>query len=48
MITAAVLGVLFVPVFFVSVRRLLGDPLDGPRRKAKDAQPSSPLPGGME
>jgi multidrug efflux pump len=48
MITAAVLGVLFVPVFFVSVRRLLGDPLDGPRRKPKDAIPSSPMPGGME
>ncbi|HTC44427.1 MAG TPA: multidrug efflux RND transporter permease subunit [Steroidobacteraceae bacterium] len=48
MITAAVLGVLFVPVFFVSVRRLLGDPLDGPRRKPKDATPSSPMPGGME
>jgi multidrug efflux pump len=48
MITAAVLGVLFVPVFFVSVRRLLGDPLDGPRRKPKDALPSSPMPGGME
>jgi multidrug efflux pump len=48
MITAAVLGVLFVPVFFVSVRRLLGDPLDGPRRKPKDPTPSSPMPGGME
>ena len=48
MITAAVLGVLFVPVFFVSVRRLLGDPLDAPRRKPKDATPSSPMPGGME
>jgi multidrug efflux pump len=48
MITAAVLGVLFVPVFFVSVRRLLGDPLDGPRRQPKDATPSSPMPGGME
>ena len=48
MITAAVLGVLFVPVFFVCVRRLLGDPLDGPRRTPKDAQPSSPMPGGME
>jgi multidrug efflux pump len=48
MITAAVLGVLFVPVFFVSVRRLLGDPLDGPRRQPKDAIPSTPMPGGME
>ena len=48
MITAAVLGVLFVPVFFVCVRRLLGDPLDGPRRKRKNATPSSPMPGGME
>ncbi|MEJ0008545.1 MAG: efflux RND transporter permease subunit [Steroidobacteraceae bacterium] len=48
MITAAVLGVLFVPVFFVSVRRLLGDPLDGPRRRGKNETPSSPLPGGME
>jgi multidrug efflux pump len=48
MITAAVLGVLFVPVFFVSVRRLLGDPLDGPRRRPKDAIPPSPMPGGME
>jgi multidrug efflux pump len=48
MITAAVLGVLFVPVFFVSVRRLLGDPLDGPRRRRKNELPSSPMPGGME
>ncbi|HTV77422.1 MAG TPA: multidrug efflux RND transporter permease subunit [Steroidobacteraceae bacterium] len=48
MVTAAVLGVLFVPVFFVCVRRILGDPLDGPRRKPKDAIPSSPMPGGME
>jgi multidrug efflux pump len=48
MITAAVLGVLFVPVFFVCVRRLLGDPLDGPRRTPKDAMHSSPMPGGME
>jgi multidrug efflux pump len=48
MITAAVLGVLFVPVFFVSVRRLLGDPLDGPRREHKSALPSSPMPGSME
>ena len=48
MITAAVLGVLFVPVFFVCVRRLLGDPLDGPRRQPKDAVPSAPMPGGME
>jgi hypothetical protein len=37
-----------VPVFFVSVRRLLGDPLDGPRRERKNALPSSPMPGGME
>ncbi|HEX3838860.1 MAG TPA: efflux RND transporter permease subunit, partial [Steroidobacteraceae bacterium] len=48
MLTAAVLGVLFVPVFFVSVRRLLGDPLDGPRHKRKNELPSSPMPGGME
>ncbi len=48
MLTAAVLGVLFVPVFFVSVRRLLGDPLDGPRREPKNALPSAPMPGGME
>ena len=48
MLTAAVLGVLFVPVFFVCVRRVLGDPLDGPRRKPKDATPSSPMPAGME
>jgi multidrug efflux pump len=48
MVTAAVLGVLFVPVFYVAVRRLLGDPLDGPRRKPRDVVPSSPVPGGME
>jgi multidrug efflux pump len=48
MLTAVVLGVLFVPVFFVSVRRLLGDPLDGPRRERKNALPSAPMPGGME
>jgi multidrug efflux pump len=48
MLTAAILGVLFVPVFYVSVRRLLGDPLDGPRRKPRSALPPSPMPGGME
>jgi hypothetical protein len=40
--------VLFVPVFFVCVRRLLGDPLDGPRRKPKEVVPPSPMPGSME
>ena len=29
MVGAALLGVLFVPVFFVVVRRLLGDKTDG-------------------
>ena len=48
MLTAAVLGVLFVPVFYVSIRRLLGDPLDGPRRRPRGALPPSPMPGGME
>ena len=30
MLSAAVLGVLLIPVCYVAVRRLLGDPLDGP------------------
>ena len=37
MLTAAVLGVLFVPVFYVALRRVLGDPLDGPQRRRADA-----------
>lgn len=32
MLTAALLGVMFVPVFYVLVRRLMGDPLDGPQK----------------
>jgi len=42
MVTAAVLGVLFVPVFYVAVRRLLGDPLDGPARHSGAAGAAPP------
>jgi multidrug efflux pump len=34
MLSAVVLGVLLVPVFYVAVRRILGDPLDGTRPDA--------------
>jgi len=34
MVGATLLGVLFVPVFFVVVRRLLGDKTDGQEPKA--------------
>ena len=47
MLTAAVLGVLFVPVFYVALRRLLGDPLDEPQRE-RLAPPPAPLPTGNE
>ena len=48
MLAATLMAIFFVPLFFVSVRRLLGDPLDGPRQKPKNLLPSSPMPGGME
>jgi multidrug efflux pump len=38
MVGATVLGVLFVPIFFVVVRRLLGDKTDG-TEKSIDAKP---------
>ena len=44
MLTAAVLGVLFVPIFFVAVRRLMGDPLHGPRRVRQTGQPELSAP----
>ncbi|HTT03154.1 MAG TPA: efflux RND transporter permease subunit [Steroidobacteraceae bacterium] len=44
MLTAAVLGILFVPVFFVAMRRLMGDPLDGPQRVRHAAQGDSGVP----
>jgi len=37
MVGATVLGVLFVPVFFVVVRRLLGDKSDGTGERAPEA-----------
>ena len=33
MLTAALLGVLFVPVFYVAIRRLMGDKLNGEGEK---------------
>jgi multidrug efflux pump len=42
MITAVVLGVLFVPVFYVVVRRLMGDSLDGPGPQSQSAHDSAP------
>jgi multidrug efflux pump len=46
MLTAALLGVLFIPVFYVVVRRLMGDPLDGPQRSG-GAGPA-PVPAANE
>jgi hypothetical protein len=37
MLSAAVLGVLMIPVCYVAVRRLMGDKLDEPGRTAGDA-----------
>ena len=42
MLSAAVLGVLLIPVCFVALRRLMGDPLDEPGR----AEIDSVRPGG--
>jgi multidrug efflux pump len=47
MITAALLGVLFVPVFYVLVRRVMRDPLDGPQR-ARSRTPVGQIPAAME
>ncbi|HTX24111.1 MAG TPA: efflux RND transporter permease subunit [Steroidobacteraceae bacterium] len=47
MLSAALLGVLFVPVFYVVVRRLMGDPLDGPQR-ARGELPPAPVPAANE
>ncbi|HUN26244.1 MAG TPA: efflux RND transporter permease subunit [Steroidobacteraceae bacterium] len=47
MLSAALLGVLFVPVFYVTVRRLMRDPLDGPARPRGEAVPA-PVPGSTE
>ncbi len=47
MLTAALLGVLFVPVFYVAVRRLMRDPLDGPQR-ARGGSAPAPVPAGNE
>ncbi|HTW37686.1 MAG TPA: efflux RND transporter permease subunit [Steroidobacteraceae bacterium] len=47
MLSAAILGVLFVPVFYVVVRRLMGDPLDGPQR-ARGQLPPAPVPAANE
>jgi multidrug efflux pump len=46
MLSAALLGILFVPVFYVVVRRLMGDPLDGPQRA--HGQPPAPVPAANE
>ncbi len=47
MLSAAILGILFVPVFYVVVRRLMGDPLDGPQR-ARRPPPPAPVPAANE
>ena len=47
MLSAALLGVLFVPVFYVVVRRLMGDPLDGPQR-VRGQPPPAPVPAANE
>ncbi|HSC08361.1 MAG TPA: efflux RND transporter permease subunit, partial [Steroidobacteraceae bacterium] len=43
MLSAAILGVLLVPVFYVAVRRILRDPLDSPT-----AGGALPLPAKSE
>lgn len=49
MLTAALLGVLFVPVFYVAVRRLMGDPIDGPQRARGGRPPAqAPVPATHE
>jgi multidrug efflux pump len=47
MLSAAVLGILFVPVFYVAVRRVMGDPLDGPQR-ARGTAAHGPMPATAE
>ena len=47
MLSAAILGVLFVAVFYVVVRRLMGDPLDGPQR-TRGQPPPAPIPAANE
>src|SRR6185312_1301626 len=47
MLSAALLGILFVPVFYVVIRRLMRDPLDGPQRTRTDPTPA-PMPTGNE
>ncbi|HYK25629.1 MAG TPA: efflux RND transporter permease subunit, partial [Steroidobacteraceae bacterium] len=47
MLSAAILGILFVPVFYVVIRRLMRDPLDGPQRTRSEAAPA-PMPAGNE
>ena len=40
MLFATFLGVLFIPIFYVSVRRLLGDKLErGPKADERDIGP---------
>ena len=39
MLSAALLGVLMIPVCYVAVRRLMGDQLDAPARSAPGAPP---------
>jgi multidrug efflux pump len=48
MLAAAILGILFVPVFYVAVRRVLRDPLDGPQRRRTQLPPSAPVPATAE
>ena len=47
MLSAALLGVLLIPVCYVAVRRLLGDALDEPGQAA-EAAPPAPHPGPVE
>jgi multidrug efflux pump len=48
MLAAAILGILFVPVFYVAVRRLMRDPLDGPQRQRGEQPPAAPVPATAE
>jgi len=48
MLSAVTLGVLFVPVFYVLVRRLMGDPLDGPQKARGEPASPAPVPAATE
>jgi multidrug efflux pump len=44
MLFATFLGVLLIPVFYVAVRRVLGDKLDEKPRVERETDPAEPRP----